>query len=67
MNPFAGVSDGDLFACKDVVYKLRSNGSGGWTLKPHDNILGESLQGFEQIPDYNSFLTLVNNAFVNGI
>ncbi len=65
MNPFSGVSDGDLFAAGDVVYKLRSNSNGGWTLRPHDQPLGESLKGFETILDYNHFLTLVNNAFVN--
>lgn len=66
MSAFAGLSDGDLFRANNRIYRIRPS-SGGWTLRPYDNPLGDALPGFEYVPDYTTFVYLVNMAAVNGL
>jgi hypothetical protein len=62
MNPFSGLSYGDRFETLDgKVWHVRIN-SYGISLKPEGEILGESLEGFSNLPDYQAFVWAINNA-----
>ena len=66
MNPFAGLSDGDLFRANGEIYRLSMHTQYGLTLRKHDDVT-KTLPGFVNLPDYHTFVHNVNMAAVNGL
>ncbi len=66
MNPFAGLSDGDLFRANGEIYRLSMHTQYGLTLRKHDDVT-KTLPGFVNLPDYHTFVHNVNLAAVNGL
>jgi len=66
MNPFIGLSDGDLFRADGEIYRLSMHTQYGLTLRKHDDV-SKTLKGFVNLPDYQSFVYNVNMAAVNGL
>ena len=62
MSGFDGLSDGDRFGHVDHKETfVACGGHYGWSLRPEGNPFANALPGFVEIPDYFSFVQLVND------